>query len=174
MTLRAPAIAPVVRTALHVALFTVACAAVICAAPGCGESSQERLGRETAAAAGPAVEAFGGDLEAARFDEALRRTTTAFRDAAPGKSLREVQDALARVLGRCRSRGPARAEWVDAAGDPPRVRAAVLAVDAAFERGAATIRARVERDAARDTWLLDAYEVRGPVFTWTLREVVAR
>ena len=31
---------------------------------------------------------------------ALRRTTTAFREAAPGKSLREVQDTLARVTER--------------------------------------------------------------------------
>lgn len=159
------------RRAVALLIAPVLLVAALFSAVSCGAGAEERLGREVAAAAGPAVEAFGGDLDAGRLDAALRRSTTAFQGAASAAALRDVQRALASVLGRCRSRQPARTEWLDAPGDPPRARAAVLAVDAAFEKGAAVIRARVELDVARSTWLVDGYEVRNDAFTWTFRAI---
>jgi hypothetical protein len=143
--------------------------AVLAAPVACGPSASSELQAAVTAAAAPVVAAFEADLDAGRPEEALRRATVAFQAAAPADSVRQVTRQLRESLG-ARERSEVFAvEDVAVAGDPPLPRTAVLVYEAAFERGGAQIRARVERDAVRDVWLLDGYEVRSELFTWTLR-----
>lgn len=149
--------------------------AAIPVASGCGESSEAQLHRETLAECAPAVDAFAADVEGGRIDAAVARTTRAFQGAATPEGLRAVQDSLRRALGATRTRTPREVESVvadgvgEAAGGPPRAREAVVVVDGRYERGAAVIRARLHRDSARGGWLVDGYEVRNDLFTWTFR-----
>lgn len=141
-----------------------------CAVTSCGDSPQERLGRATLSDAFPAVDAFVSDLDAGRCDGALGRTTRAFQAAAPESAVRAVVAEMARVLGRAKAFRPERAESLVETGNPPSVREAVVVCAGTFERGGAVIRARVQRDAARGGWLIDGFEARGDLFTWTLRK----
>jgi hypothetical protein len=138
-------------------------------APSCGPSADEGRRAEVAAAAGPALHSFESDLDAGRAEDALRRTTVAFQGAATAEAVRSVQGQLRKALGATKSKGPLAVDDVVTAGDPPQVRSAVLSYEAACERGPASVRARVERDASRGGWLVDAYEVRNTLFTWTFR-----
>ena len=156
---------PAPRVRERLAPLLLAAAVVACGGPESGP-----LGRATLAESAPAVEAFASDLDAGRIDAALARTTRAFQSSAAPQAVRSVLDSLRRALGASRSRTPQAVESLVTEGDPARVREAVLRFDAAFERGHATVRARVQRDATRDGWLVDGYEVKSDLFTWTLRK----
>lgn len=145
------------------------CSSVLLHAASCGPSAAAQLEAATLAAAAPAVESFTSDLEAGRYDEALRRTTRGFQGAATAAAVQSVHAQMRNAVGVPKSRTPRAVEELSAEGDPAQARSAVIVFDGGFERTSAEIRARVQRDAAGG-WLVDGYEVRTGLFTFTFRK----
>ena len=143
---------------------TVVCVLLV----ACGDGA---LREEARAGAVPVVEAFVDALQSGDVNAAYALTTPDFRTAAPRERVAEVAASLGRVLGR---RGaPSEAEVVSVtAGAGPQgdeiARAAVLEIDARFEKSAAKIEAGAARDE-QGAWRVDACVVRSSLFEWTFR-----
>ncbi|MCE9636810.1 MAG: hypothetical protein K8T90_13990 [Planctomycetes bacterium] len=150
-------------------LFSAKLLATILVAASCGPSASERLESETLAGAAPVVESFASDIEAGRYDEALRRTTRGFQSAATAAAVQSVHGQMRRAVGAPKSRTPRAVEDLSSDGDPAQARSAVIVLDGAFERSAAEIRARVQRDSTGG-WIVDSYEVKSGLFTFTFRK----
>ncbi|MCG3135192.1 MAG: hypothetical protein HMLKMBBP_02698 [Planctomycetes bacterium] len=142
-------------------------AALLLAACG-GES---RLRAEAAAGAGPLVDEFLGALEAGRVDQALARTTPAFRASAGREAVAEVSRSMVQVLGAVRARGEPEVSAVRPlpGSDPPVAGIASISWPTQFAKGEAKVAARVER-GTDGAWRVDAFAVEGALFTWILRK----
>lgn len=129
-----------------------------------------RMREEAATGAAPVVTAFLADLGQGRVEQALARTTPAFRSSANRDAVAESSRSMAAVLGELRSVGePEVSRVLPMAGtDPPAAGVATLSWPGRYRKGDAKIAARVER-GADGAWRIDAFAVEGALFTWALR-----
>jgi len=141
------------------------------AAAACGSGVDADLERDVLAGGLAAARAFADDVAASRFDTALARTTPRFAQAADARAVGDVQKALSDVLGPRQQMGEPEVEFAAPIGEGGAAGEGIVRWTERHERGAAKVRARVVRSGASAPWLVDGYEVRGDVFTWTFGDV---
>lgn len=146
-------------------------AAAAAAAAGCGYGVDADLERDVLGGGLRGARAFADDVAASRFDSALARTTPRFRQSADARAVGDVQRALSDVLGPRSEMGDPVVESAAPLGEDGPAGEGIVGWTERHERGAARVRARVVRERTSAPWLVDGYEVRGDVFTWTFGDV---